>query len=284
MAQEPRDSAKHRKDDPASRAKAIIASLREGAPTSGEVSEAFWELDRLPLDIVRDALAAWLGPLPDADRLDNATRLHHGLPLRPLRLRTLSLECDADVLDLGPVAEEQLRIAGASWDGEDRAAEDRLDGELEGSFAGTLERRVLADVEAYGDTPLFDVLRFAGDSGVVFASGSTRIVAWIAYNRVEMRDRRIRIAIEAALVAPAELSEAEPAIEEAVAKEPVAKKVVAKKVVAKKVVAKKVVAKKVVAKKVVAKKVVAKKAVAKKAVAKKAVAKKAVAKKAAKKR
>lgn len=146
----------------ASRAKAIVASLQEGDPSSAEVFDAFWQLDELPVDVVRDAVASWMGPLPDLDRLDVATRLALELPLRPLRLKTLSVDRDADILDLGPVAEEQLRLAGRSWDGADLTPEERLDGELEGSFAGTLERRVLAGAEASVAVPLFDVLLFAG--------------------------------------------------------------------------------------------------------------------------
>ena len=210
---------------------------------------------------------------------------------------------DADILDLGAVAEEQLRLAGNSWDGADLAPEERLDGELEGSFAGTLERRVLADADAPGDTPLFDVLLFAEDSGVVFAAGSANVVALIAYGKVEMRDRRTRAAIEEAIAAPSVASsETEPPLgvvaaarqstdetrvaapveELSIAREEAAKKTT-RKAVTNEAVAKKAVAKKAVAKKAVAKKAVTKKAVgtkAKKAVSKKAVAKKAVTKKA----
>ncbi len=185
----------------AARAKAIVAALRTGEPDSVEMFEAFGQLDALPAEAVRAAFAAW-SPLPDLDNLDTATRLAHGLPLRPLRLRTVGVEKDADVLDLGPVAEDQVRLAGLSWDGRDLAAEERLDGELEGSFAGTLERRVLADAESPTATPLFDVVLFAEDAGVVFAAGTSRIVAMIAYGKVEMRDRRTRVAIEATLAGP----------------------------------------------------------------------------------
>ncbi len=185
----------------ASRAREIVASLR-AEPSSTDVFDAFWQLDELPVEEVRDALAPWTGPLPDFERLDSATRRAHGMPPKPLRLRTLSVVTDADILDLGPLAEEQLRLAGKSWDGADLAPEDRLDGELEGSFAGTLERRVLADTEVAGDVPLFDVVLFAEDAGVVFAAGTTKVVAFIAYRKVEMRDRRVRTALEDALAAP----------------------------------------------------------------------------------
>jgi hypothetical protein len=185
----------------ARRALAIVASLQSGEPGSEEVFDAFWELDALPVEDVREALAAWVGPLPDMDRLDSATRVAHGLPPRPLRLRALSVARDADILDLGPVAEEQLRLAGKSWDGVDLAPEERLDGELEGSFAGTFERRVLADADAPGDVPLFDMILFGEDTGVVFAAGKTTVVALIAYGKVEMRERHTRVALEDALAA-----------------------------------------------------------------------------------
>jgi hypothetical protein len=298
----------------ADRAREIVASLRAADPA--DVFDAFRQLDALPLDDVRDALASWTGPLPDLDRLDPAVRRALGLPPRPLRLRTLSVARDADVLDLGPVAEEQVRLAGKSWDGADLAPEERLDGELEGSFAGTLERRVLGDADAPGETPLFDVLLFAEDSGVVFAAGTTNVVALIAYRKVEMRDRRARVAIEEALaargaegsVAPVQAAiarsvvepvEAAPSVVEPVEAAPsvvepveAAPSVVAaveatveesiekRPVGRRKTAAKKASVKKAVAKKVSAKEASAKKAVAKKAVAKKAVAKKAVAKRA----
>jgi hypothetical protein len=201
------------RDADAQRARAIVENLRAGEPTSAEVFDAFWQLDALPVDHVREALAAWTGPLPDPDRLDVATRLAHGFPLPPLRLQVLSSTKDADVLDLGPMAEEQLRVAGKTWDGADLAPEDRLDGEIDGSFAGTLERRVLCDADA-PEVPLFDVLLFAEDSGVVFEAGTAKVVALIAYGKVEMRDGRTRRALEQALAAPvpANVEEAEAAI------------------------------------------------------------------------
>jgi hypothetical protein len=199
--------AKERTPSPHSRrAREIVASLRASEPSSAEVFDAFWELDKLPVDEVREAMAEWVGPLPERDRLDAATRRAHGLPMRRLRLRTLSIARDADVLDLGPIAEEQLRLAGKSWDGADLAPEERLDGEVEGSFAGTVARRVLADADAPDETPLFDVLSFAGDSGVVFAAGTTNVVALIAYHKVEMKDRRTRVALQEALDASDDVS------------------------------------------------------------------------------
>ena len=286
----------------AARARAIVASLRAHEPSSEEVFDAFWELDALPVIDVREAFTSWLGPLPDLDRLDPATRLAHGFPPPPLRLRTISVVRDADLLDLGPIAEAQLRIAGTTWDGADLAPEDRLDGEIEGSLAGTLERRVLADVNSAEGAPLFDVLLFAEDSGVVFASGSTKVIALIAYRKVETRDRRVRTAVEEALFAPAVVAPAESVAAptecvvtptESVAapiEQPIEASVAMGKTIAVKIVtpraipAKAIPAKAMPAKTVTAKKASTKKAATMKTAAKKSVTKKAATKKAATKK
>lgn len=193
-ARKPGASANH-----VARAKACVAVLRTADPDSVEMYEAFRELDSLPVDVVRAELAEWMGPLPDLDQLDAPTRVRFGLPLRPLRLVVASTTRDADIFDLGALAEDQVRLACKSWDGADLPAEERLDGELEGSFAGTLQRLVLADAESARGAPLFDVVLFAEDAGAVFASGTTTQLALIAYGKVEMRDRRTRAAIEGAL-------------------------------------------------------------------------------------
>ena len=84
----------------------IIARLRAEPDTADEVFGAFVELDQLPPAIVREALEPWLGPQPEA-------------PARP-PLEILTETRDADVLDLGPSVESQLRVAGRTWDGIDR--------------------------------------------------------------------------------------------------------------------------------------------------------------------
>jgi hypothetical protein len=157
----------------------------------------FESLDALPPDVVREALEPWLGEAPDIDRLDDAIRLRHGMPPRALHLETVTTVEDADVLDLGPVAERQLRIAGKTWDGADLEPEERLDGELEGSFAGTLRHVVLANVES--GEPMFDVVRFHESCGVVFRAGTVQPVAFLADGIVETHDRRLRAALEETL-------------------------------------------------------------------------------------
>lgn len=183
------------------RAKEGVARLRAAPETADEVFAAFAELDALPADVVREALEAWLGPAPDVDRLDDAMRRALRLPARKPRLVTLSVAHDADVLDLGALAEEQLRVAGRSWDGADLAAEERLDGEVEGTFAGTLERRVLGEAAS---APMLDVVRFLGDAGVVFRAGTVERVGLIVDGRVEVRDPTLRAALEEALAGRAE--------------------------------------------------------------------------------
>lgn len=186
----------------ADRARAIIDSLDK--LSSEEVFAAFEELDQLPSDVVRAALEGSTGPAPDPDRLDDATRRAHGFPARPLRLRTVAVTKDADIFDLGPVAEQQLRLAGKAYDGRDLEPEERLDGETEDSFAGTLEHRVLVDADQPDAIPVFEVLLYAGDAGTVFRAGTTDIVGAIAYGVVEMKDRRARVAVQEALARPFE--------------------------------------------------------------------------------
>ncbi|MFO0669836.1 MAG: hypothetical protein U0235_09465 [Polyangiaceae bacterium] len=188
---------KHATADAAARARAIVRALQNGEPGSAEVFDAFYELDRLPAEVVSAELAAWAGPLPNLDALDDDMRRALRLPPRPLRLRVVSSAHDADVLDLGPVAEAQLRLAGRAWDGRDLPAEERLDGELEGSLAGTLRRLVLAEVDKSG--PVLDVILFSPEPGsdvaAAFAAGTTDEVAFIAEGRVESRDVRLRAAL-----------------------------------------------------------------------------------------
>jgi hypothetical protein len=184
---------------PKSGAASIVAPLREDEVTSEQVFAAFAELDELSPDAVRAELSDWLGPSSDPEALDDATRRAHGMAPRPLHLRTLAVVKDADVLDLGSIAEEQLRITGKAWDGQDLEAFERLDGEVEGSFAGSLAQRVLADASDAANAPLFDVVVHDGNTGIVFHAGTTRVAAMIADGRVEVRDAPLRAALEASL-------------------------------------------------------------------------------------
>ena len=137
----------------------------------------------------------WTGPAPDPERLDDQVRRAHRLPLRTPRLTTIDSARDADVLDLGDLAEPQLRIAGKTWDGQDLEAFDRLDGEREDSFGG----------HARAPRPRRErpaPLRRAplrGGSGVFFRSGTTQVLGVIADHCVETTDRPARLALEQAL-------------------------------------------------------------------------------------
>lgn len=276
--------------DDADRARAILTSL--GELSSEEVFAAFEELDALPRDVVRAVLAVSTGPLPDPELLDDAIRRAHGFPPRALRLQTIAIVKDADIFDIGPVGEEQVRIAGTSWDGRDLPAEERLDEEIEGSFAGTLERHTLAEA----GEPRFDVLRYAGDAGAIFRAGTAELVGAIAYDTVEMKDRRARVAIQDALARglvleaikaeePTTVDVPEETAREVLApRKPTAKRSAAKatRAASKTVVAKEPAAK-TAASKAGAKKKAASKAGAKKKAASKAGAKKAPTKKIASK-
>lgn len=174
-----------------------MASLGAEDASSEAVFAAFEELDALPVDVVRAELASSVGAVPD-------------LTPPPLQLHVLSDLRDADVLDLGDVAEEQLRILGKSWDGADLDAFERLDGELDGSFAGTLRHRVVGGDGGDAVQPLYDVLTHGDGSGIVFRAGTPRVFAMIADGLVETRDVRVRAALGALLDEPAAEPEPKP--------------------------------------------------------------------------
>lgn len=191
----------------AERAAELVTFLRGGEASSSEVHDAFWELDRLPSGVVLDALAPWTGPAPSLDPLDDERRRALGLPQRPLALTVLEVAADADVLMLGDVAEEQLRVAGREWDGQDLDAFERLDGERDDSFAGSLRRVSLAGP---GGAARFDVVLVADGAGTVFRAGTLEVVGHVAEGAVEVRDTRTREAIAAALAGGAVATEAPP--------------------------------------------------------------------------
>lgn len=192
------------------RASAVVAALGN-EPSAEKVFEAFEELDELAPEVVRQELAAWLGPSSDPEALDDATRRAHKMPPRALRLAIVSVTRDADLFDLGDVAEEQLRLTGKAWDGQDLAPEERLDGEIEGSFAGSLEHRVLADASDKAARPLYDLVLHDGGNGIVFHAGTTRVAAMLADGVVETRDARARAALAENLATTPGAASAEPA-------------------------------------------------------------------------
>jgi hypothetical protein len=287
----------------AQRAASIVEAL--GKSAGGEdVFAAFEQLDALPPEVVRSALTPWTGPAPDPQRLDARTRTAHGFPLAPLEVRTVRIVTPRRLGDLDRVAQEQVRAAGLTWDGQDLHAAARLaeDGS-ESSFAGTLEHRVVSDVAG---KPLFDVVRYRGDSGAIFRAGTTEQIGAIAYGTVETRDRRVRVALQGALLtkevdalsaAPLTAAAVERTLDAADDEAPVsssaptargakgpataAKKAAAKKAAVKKTAVKKTASKKTAAKKAAAKKTAAKKTAVKKTAAKKTAVNKTAVKKTA---
>lgn len=216
----------------AQRAAAIVAALGKNAG-SEDVFAAFEELDALPAEVVASVLTPWTGPAPDPQQLDAATRRAHGFPPLPLEVHTIRILKPKRADELGRVGQEQVRVAGTTWDGLDLDASARLatDGS-ESSFAGTLEHRVVSDEDGQ---PLFDVLLYAGDSGAIFRAGTTEVVGAIAYGTVELKDRRARVALQESLATtePEVVTpKAKPVPEVVAAPKPVAAKPVAAKPVA----------------------------------------------------
>jgi hypothetical protein len=97
---------------------------------------------------------------------------------------------------LEPVAREQLRVAGQRWDGLKLAAASRLAAGTESSFLGSLER--CAIVTGTGKR-VYDVYTYAGDSGTIFAVGTTRVVASIIQSSIECRNAQLAEALTIAL-------------------------------------------------------------------------------------
>ncbi len=266
------------RDAPA-RARTLV---RELARPDIDVFELFAQLDALPPDVVRAALAPVTGPSRPPEELDEDVRRAHGFPAPALHLACTHVVKPTVGARLAATTAEQIEKACATWDGLSLPLAARLaEGGGERSFAGNIEHRTLDDVDGM---PQFDVVLLHGDSGAVFRAGTTDVLATIAYGKVEVRDPRERRALQAALdgdtdtpaeraapPAPAEAKAAEKAAEtKAAAKKAPAKASVKTASAAKKAAAptKKVPAKKAAAtKKPPAKKTAAtpKKAPAKKA-------------------
>jgi hypothetical protein len=191
----------------ARRAAELVVAL-QGEAAVGDPFEAFEALDGLPAEVVRAVLSSWTGAAPDPEALDEATRRAHGFPPAPLHLRVKRAmrPISAGALAaVGPLAAEQVRVAGLAWDGRDLPAPARFasasSGGDEGAFARSLEIRWL--VEAGSGARIADVLTYADDSGTVFLAGTAIVAGAIAYGVVEAREARLRTAIQAALALPA---------------------------------------------------------------------------------
>ncbi len=191
----------------ARRAAELVVAL-QGEAAVADPFEAFEALDGLPAEVVRAVLSSWTGAAPDPESLDEATRRAHGFSPAPLHLRVkraMRPVSAGALAAVGPLAAEQVRVAGLAWDGRDLPAAARFasasSGGDEGAFARSLEIRWLS--EAGSGTRTADVLTYAGDSGTVFLAGTAIVAGAIAYGVVEARDARLRTAIQAALALPA---------------------------------------------------------------------------------
>ena len=115
--------------------------------------------------------------------------------------RTLKPE---GVEDLTPLQQRQLVVAGKLYDGAEHSAAERLsyegsdahpDGQRQ-SFKGFVEIRELVDSEG---TPAFDAYLYMVDSGTIFRTGTTDVVAEVIQCGVECDDPALEQALEAVL-------------------------------------------------------------------------------------
>jgi len=125
-------------------------------------------------------------------------RLRQGLPaVRPLTVAPTERPQSAD--DLGPQRRAQVERAGVLYDGQSLSTDIRLSANPEDedtSFQGSLEIHVLLDEE---EQAVYDVLEYRGDTGVVYETGTTTVVAEIIQMGMEGADPSVRTAIREAL-------------------------------------------------------------------------------------
>jgi hypothetical protein len=117
----------------------------------------------------------------------------------PLVLHALAGKKPRAVSDLGPLEQKQLVAAGKRFDGKALPASTRLSKDKaheEVSFAGLFEIREIVDAK---DKPAYTALLYAGDSGTIFAAGSTRAVASVIQFGIECDDERLAEALHLAL-------------------------------------------------------------------------------------
>lgn len=214
---------------------------------------------------------------------------HRDGSVPPPRLVCVESRAPRGVDDLREADADQLAVAGKAWDGLELPADARLEGAgAEASMVESLEIRRLADASG---KHLYDAILVGGDSGTIFAAGTTDVIASIVQGAVQTTDDALGAALDEVLLPPPP-SVPRPAPAAPVSATKAAKRrkarAAAKKVTAKKVKATKKAGKNPSAKKSAAKRTGAKKAAksvsikkpAKKPIAKRASAKKRVAKKA----
>lgn len=123
---------------------------------------------------------------------------HLGKKLPAIELGCLTFEEPRALADLDATQQEQLCICGKRWDGKSLPASARIgdDKRSEASFRSTLEFRTLGK-----DKPLYDAFSYAGDSGTVFKTGTTTVVAEIVQGSVECKSAPLKDALEDAVTA-----------------------------------------------------------------------------------
>ena len=185
----------------AERATEIVQKLRTEL-TSEQVFEAFEALDALPASEVKAALVPITGPAPDPEALDESVRVVHGFPLAPVALHCTVRLLPVRAEHLALVGREQIVKAGKQWDGVALDAAGRMSDPI---FADGLETRSFADAKGRG---VFDVVLHGGDTGTIFAAGTSNVVGAIAYGSIELRDRARRLGLEKALAESASMTPA----------------------------------------------------------------------------
>ena len=186
------------------RATKIVQSLRDDSAqlSSAQVFEAFAELDQLPQDEVRAALVPLTGPAPDPETLEDSIRIVHGFPLAPKALHCTVRHRPIKADQLALVAREQVVKAGKQWDGVELDVSGRVSDPV---FSEGLEMRTFADARGRS---VFDVVLHGGEggeSGTIFASGTSNVVGSVAYGNVEMRDRARRLGLTKAIAESASM-------------------------------------------------------------------------------
>jgi hypothetical protein len=187
--------------------KLAVALVRQLERPDCDVYELFAQLDALPPDTVRAALAGTTGPSRPPEELDDDVRRVHRFAPPPLRLTCTRVVLPAAGARLGLTTAEQIERACTTWDGLALPIAARLAEGGAHSLAGAIEHRTLDDLDGM---PQFDVVVLHGDSGAIFRAGTTDVLGTIAYGKVEARDRRERTALQEALDAEPEPPEPTP--------------------------------------------------------------------------
>jgi hypothetical protein len=197
----------------ARRVPAVLAALDRTATTLDAMNAGLALYPSLPSPALAEKLAA----IADRDGYRNAkkelaalVKKHGGAASAKtktkakttdakMQLTCVSLSRPKRASELSALSKDQLRIGGKAWDGKNVSADMRLsdDDGSETSLAGTVEIRAIADGKG---TIRYDALTYAGDSGIVFAAGTTKKIAQIVQGSLEHDDEALRDALADAIV------------------------------------------------------------------------------------